>query len=76
LVISPLPLVNSRVKDLLVKGVSPDPEKIRSGEYPLNRRFYFVSKGAPVKKAKDFVDFVLSEEGQRLLEEEGLIALK
>ena len=48
---------------------------MQSGKYPLVRPFYFITKGQPEGAVKDFIDFVLSEEGQKALTEEGLISV-
>lgn len=71
-----LGIVDFRVKALAVDGVSPSKEAIASGSYPLVRPFLFLTKGAPYGVAKEFIDFVLSDEGQNLLAEEGLITIE
>ena len=34
------------------------------------------TNGAPKGLAKEFIDFILSQEGQKLVEEEGFVGLK
>jgi phosphate transport system substrate-binding protein len=51
-------------------------DQIMAGRYPLVRPFLFVVKGELNAKAQAFVDFVLSDEGQKILEKEGLIRTK
>jgi predicted O-linked N-acetylglucosamine transferase (SPINDLY family) len=41
--------------------------------YKLVRPFLFVSRGEPEGRAKEFIEFVLSEEGQALIRKEGLL---
>ncbi len=71
-----LGLVNDQVRALDLDGASANEENIRSGRYTLVRPFLFVSQGEPTGLAKEFVDFVLSEEGQALVKKEGLLPIK
>jgi len=68
-----LGLVDDTVKALDLDGVAATRENIINGSYSLLRSFLFVSKEQPGGAAKDYVDFVLSPEGQHLLSNEGLI---
>ncbi|WP_445330474.1 phosphate ABC transporter substrate-binding protein [Streptomyces sp. GSL17-111] len=56
-------------------GVSPDPENIASGDYPMTRPLYLVTDGRPEGKAKEFIDYVLSGPGQELLTRHGYLTL-
>jgi phosphate transport system substrate-binding protein len=69
-------LIDSRVKALSISGVTPTIETMAAGRYNLVRPFLFVVKIAPAGTVKNFIDFVLSPEGQRALKSEGLIALQ
>ena len=71
-----LGLVNEQVRALELDGVVGNEANIRDGSYKLVRPFLFVSRGEPMGKAKEFVDFVLSEEGQALVKKEGLLPVK
>jgi len=71
-----LGLVNETVKPLALNGVLPTEEAILKKEYRLVRPFLFLTRGVPTGLAKEFIDFVLSEEIQSLLAKEGLIAVK
>ena len=68
-----LGLVNESVKALSLDGIEPTFDSASSGKYPLVRPFLFVLKSEPQGLAKQFIDYVLSEEGQRILREEGLV---
>jgi len=68
-----LGLVNEAVKAVSLDGVAVTDENIISKKYKLMRPFLFVIKGAPAGEVKNFIDFVLSDEGQGLIKEEGLI---
>lgn len=66
-------LVNHEVKALHLDGVEATAENIINGSYALSRPFLFVTNGEPTGLAKKFIDFTLSQEGQKLLSHEGLI---
>jgi phosphate transport system substrate-binding protein len=68
-----LGLVMGEAKILALDGIVPNHATVSSGEYPLVRPFLFVTKGKPIPKAQEFIDFVLSEPGQTMLEMEGLV---
>lgn len=55
------------------KIVEPTSHTVQDGRYPLVRPFLFVFKGELGPQAKAFIDFVLSDKGQALLEEQGLV---
>lgn len=44
--------------------VSPSIENVMSGEYPISRPLFIYTNGDPEGDVKDFLDFVLSDEGQ------------
>jgi phosphate transport system substrate-binding protein len=69
-----LALVNERVKAIAVDGTGPTQENLADGKYPVVRPFLFVVKGEPKEEVKNFIDFVLSEDGQKVLRQEGLLS--
>jgi len=71
-----LGLVNEQVRALELDGAAANEENIRAGSYKLVRPFLFVSKGEPTAQAREFIDFVLSDEGQALIKKEGLMPVK
>ena len=48
-----------------------DKVAVESGEYPIARPLYQYVNGTPSGTVKDFLVFELSEQGQRIVEEEG-----
>jgi len=64
-------------KYVLVDDIEMTMEAVMAGEYPISRRVYAVHKGELVEGTleKAFVDFLLSDEGQSIIEEEGFIRL-
>ncbi len=69
-------LVDDRVKAVAIDGVMSTADNIKGHRYKLVRRFLLVSRTAPEGRCKDFVDFVLGAEGQKVLEKEGLVGVK
>ena len=70
-----LGLVNEKVKAVEIDGVKATIENIRLRNYKLVRPFLFVFKSNPENTAKRFLDFVLSDKGQKLLTQEGLVGI-
>jgi len=68
-----LGLVDASVKALALDGVDASDANILAGRYPLVRPFLFVTNGPPGPEARAFLDFILSEEGQELVESGGLL---
>jgi phosphate transport system substrate-binding protein len=69
-----LGLVEKSVKALKIDGIQPNMENIMKSRYQIIRPFLFVFRDPPQGLAKDFLDFILSAEGQKLLKQEGLIS--
>ncbi|MFA5410813.1 MAG: phosphate ABC transporter substrate-binding protein [Candidatus Omnitrophota bacterium] len=68
--------VSSSVKALEIDGVMPSKETVLSGKYPVTRPLFMYTNGQPQGAIKEFMDFVKSEQGQRIAEEEGFVGLK
>ena len=68
-----LGLVDDTVKALDLDGIHPSRDNVLNGSYSLFRPFLFVTKKPPEGPPKQFIDYVLSPEGQRILTNEGLI---
>lgn len=64
------------IKILAVDGVYPDRENISSGSYPVTMDFYAVyRKDNDNENVPKVIQWILSEEGQRLIEESGYSSL-
>lgn len=68
--------LSSHVKAVYVEGVEATKETVLSGKYPISRPLFMYTNGAPKGLVKEFIDFILSKEGQQLVEEEGFVGLK
>jgi len=71
-----LGLVDETVKAVQLDGVAATHDNIMNGTYTLSRPFLFVAQSEPTGETQKFVEFVLSEEGQKMLNDEGLIPTK
>jgi len=71
-----LGLVNEKVKALELDGVGATRENVINGTYGLSRPFLFITSVPPTGKTKLFIDFVLSAEGKKLLNAEGLVTFE
>ncbi len=65
-----------KVKALTLNGIAPSPENVKSGRYFLTRDYLFVIKGEPTLSVKKFLDFVLSPEGDRVIQANGAVPLR
>lgn len=61
--------LSPEVKALPVEGVSPTPENVQSGAYPLTRPLYLLTDGEPSGEVKAFIEFALSPAGQAVVEQ-------
>ena len=68
-----LGLVNDTVNALQLGGIAASRENVENGSYGLTRPFLFVAQSEPTGQAKQFIDYVMSAEGQKQLAAEGLI---
>ena len=65
--------LTGKVKDVTVDGVKCTRQTIQSGKYPLARELYMFTNGKPSGNIARFIEFVLSKDGQKLVEEEGFV---
>ncbi|MCC7554382.1 MAG: phosphate ABC transporter substrate-binding protein [Methanobacteriaceae archaeon] len=61
------------VKTVSVNNVAPSEETIADNSYELQRPFLFITKGEPTDEVKKFIDWVMSDEGSKVLQEEKII---
>lgn len=67
--------LNDSVKAVKIDGVEASVENVKSGDYQVCRPFNIVTKDDLSEVAQDFIDFILSVEGQEVVSENGYIAL-
>lgn len=54
---------------------SPEPESIRKGEYPLSRSLQYYTNDMPERDIQEYINFVLSEQGQAIIAEVGYLPI-
>ncbi|MEE1007357.1 MAG: substrate-binding domain-containing protein [Acutalibacteraceae bacterium] len=67
-------LDETKVKALKVDGSAATAENVKSGEYKVSRPFNVATKGDATGVAGDFLKFILSEQGQKVVEDNGYIS--
>ncbi len=66
--------LDDTVKAVKVDGVEASVDNVKSGDYKLQRPFNIVTKGEVGELPQDFINFIMSSDGQSIIEEEGYIA--
>jgi phosphate transport system substrate-binding protein len=59
--------LNDTIKAINIDGVSPTTENIKNGSYKISRPFNIATKGEISELAKDFIDFIMSKDGQTVI---------
>ncbi|NLE91805.1 MAG: phosphate ABC transporter substrate-binding protein [Elusimicrobia bacterium] len=67
--------INDSVKALELNGVYPSKETVLRNRYALSRPLFMYTNGKPDGDCKSFLDFIMSKQGQILVEKEGYIPL-
>ena len=66
--------LNSSVKALKIDGAEASVKNIKSGSYKIARPFNIAVKASLSKPAQAFIDYIMSAEGQAVVEKNGYIA--
>ncbi|MEE0772416.1 MAG: substrate-binding domain-containing protein [Anaerovoracaceae bacterium] len=67
--------LSDEVKAVKIDGAEATVDNVKSGDYALQRPFNVVTKGELDELPQDFLDFIMSAEGQKIIEEEGYISV-
>ncbi len=67
---------NDQIKLLRVNGVAPTTENIENGTYPLASHFYAVTRSDASENTKKLLEWILSAQGQELIERTGYTPLQ
>ncbi len=62
------------VKALKVDGAEATVANVKSGTYKVSRPFNIATKGDVSEAAKDFISYIMSAEGQKVIEDKGYIS--
>ena len=67
---------NDEIKLISIDGIYPSKETIQTKEYPFTGPFYAITTGNETENTKKLIEWILSDEGQYLVEETGYIPVK
>lgn len=67
--------LNDSVKAVCIDGAQPTVENVANGTYAVSRPFNIATKEEISDVAQDFIDFIMSAEGQAVVEEKGYISV-
>lgn len=67
--------MNDTVKAVKVNGVEATAENVKNGTYELSRPFNIATLGDVSDVAQDFINFIMSADGQAVIEDKGYIAI-
>ena len=65
--------LNDTVKALKIDGAEATAENVKAGTYKVSRPFNVATKGDASEAAQDFMSFIMSAEGQQVIEDNGYI---
>jgi phosphate transport system substrate-binding protein len=68
--------LNNKVKALVVENKIASVENVQAGNYPIARNLYMYTNGKPKGKVKAYLDFIMSNEGQKIVGELGFVPVK
>lgn len=63
--------LNDKVKALKVDGVEATAENVKSGTYKISRPFNIATKKDVSEAAQDFINYIMSADGQKVVEDNG-----
>jgi phosphate transport system substrate-binding protein len=58
-----------------IDGIMPSAATVAAGTYPISRALHMYTLGEPTGAVKDFIEYVQSDAGQEIVEEEGFVKL-
>lgn len=68
--------IDKSIKVLKVNGMTASEESVRDGSWPIARPLYMYTNGKPSGVIAKFIDFVLSKEGQKIVNEVKYVDIK
>jgi phosphate transport system substrate-binding protein len=63
-------------KDAASPGYLPTEENVKSSKYPISRYLYLYTRNRPTGTLKEYIDWILSSEGQQIVTEVGYFPVK
>src|SRR5213082_678281 len=66
----------SGIKVVPIDGATPSKESVLAKSYPYARPTFFYTNGNPIGVVKDFIDFTVAPDGQKIVEQVGFVPIK
>ena len=68
--------VTPKVKAVQIDGIAPTPQNIKEGKYKIIRPIFLLTKEEPSLNVQEFINFMLSQEAQQIIADNGLIPIR
>lgn len=66
--------LDDTIKSVKIDEVEPSVENVKNGSYKVSRPFNIVTKDGLSETAQDFINYIMSSEGQQIIEDNGYIS--
>jgi phosphate transport system substrate-binding protein len=67
---------NDKIKLLSINNIFPSNETIRNGTYPYAYEFYAITTNTENENVNKFIEWILTEQGQYIVERTGYVPIK
>lgn len=67
---------NGKIKNIAIEGILPTKENIQNETYPLIDQFYAITAGSKNPHVDEFIDWVLTDQGQEIVERTGYVPVE
>jgi len=67
--------IDESVKPVALDGVNPTKENIKKGDYKVYRPLILITNGEPEPTVKEYINYILSPEGQKIVESKGFLSI-
>ncbi|PYK29026.1 MAG: phosphate-binding protein [Verrucomicrobia bacterium] len=64
------------IKVIAIDGATPSKESVLGKKYPYARPTFYYTNGEPAGLAREFVDFTISDAGQKIVEQVGFVPIR
>lgn len=65
--------ISQQQKAVAVEGIVPSIENVTKNSYPISRPLFMYTNGEPKGIVKDFIDFILSDDGRKIVLEQDFV---
>jgi len=68
--------IDTSIAAVAFNGIKPELANVKSGIYTISRGLYSNTKGDPTGLVKKFIDYLFTEEGQKIVAQKGFVPVK